>query len=164
LAALSSGQIDGAILSLLTLGATSRAGYHVLQDMDAVEIPYQHTVVVTTRSFLADNETAVESYLKAMIEARAVMSQDQEKGPEIIAEGLDIDSPEERHNIREVLALALADYLIRVPYPSLEGLTALIEEARQENPGGREITAEDLVDLRIVQALDASGFIDALYK
>ncbi|MFN2135819.1 MAG: ABC transporter substrate-binding protein, partial [Candidatus Promineifilaceae bacterium] len=58
LAALQSGQIAGAIFSLLTLGKVTREGFHVLQETDALELPIQHTAVVTTRAFLADNRTA----------------------------------------------------------------------------------------------------------
>jgi NitT/TauT family transport system substrate-binding protein len=164
LAALESGQVAGTLFTLAQIDNAKKAGYHVLLDMNDLDMPFQHTAIVTTRSFLADNQETVTNFLKAMIAARAAMIRDPQNGPDIIADGLIIESEQERNNIRSIYSIVTEDYMVRVPIPTQEGLTELLAQARQEAPNSRDITAGDIVDLAIIQELQDSGFIDALYE
>jgi len=52
----------------------------------------------------------------------------------------------------------------RKPYPSFDGLRAQLDMVAETDPRAKTVRPEQLVDLRIIQDLDKSGFIDGLYR
>ena len=163
LASMESGQVAGTVLTLSELGNALHLGYHVLVDMADLDMPYQHTIVATMRTFLAENSKAVEQYLKALLEARSLMESDPEQGPEFIANALLIESEQEMNNIREIYDTVVRQYLEKNLQPTSEGVEVLIVEGSKENPTARDITADDVIDDSIVRELERNGFIAGLY-
>lgn len=163
LASMESGQVAGTVLTLSELGNALHMGYHVLVDMADLDMPYQHTSVATMRTFLAENSTAVEQYLKALLEARSLMESDSEQGPQFIANALLIDSEQEMNNIREIYDTVVRQYLEKTLQPTSEGVEVLIVEGSKENPTARDITADDVIDDSIVRELERNGFVAGLY-
>jgi hypothetical protein len=53
---------------------------------------------------------------------------------------------------------------IRKPYPSNEGVSALINFLARFNPKVAKLTVQDVVDSSLVAELDKSGFIDTVYR
>ena len=51
----------------------------------------------------------------------------------------------------------------RKPYPAVEGLSNVQRLMKLRNPTVGDLKAESLIDARLVQELDQSGFIDQLY-
>lgn len=162
LAAMESGQVAGTVFSLAELGNALQAGYRVLVDAAELDFAYQHTSVGTTRTFLAENRSTVEKYLRALLEARARMERDQEQGPRIIATEFLVDSEQEVDNIRETYG-AIVQLYTKDLQPTRDGVAALIEEGRKENLTARDITVDDIIDDSIVQELERNGFIAGLY-
>jgi len=54
-----------------------------------------------------------------------------------------------------------AGHLLRVPRPTLKGIQQVIESG---TVGKVDVKAERLVDMSLVDELEKSGFIDAVYK
>jgi hypothetical protein len=52
----------------------------------------------------------------------------------------------------------------RKPYPSVDGLNNVQRLMKLRNPAVGDIKAESLIDARLIQELDQSGFIDQLYS
>jgi hypothetical protein len=48
--------------------------------------------------------------------------------------------------------------------PSLAGLEDVIKQTAEQNPGAASLRAEQLVDLRFIQAIEASGFVRNLSR
>jgi hypothetical protein len=70
---------------------------------------------------------------------------------------------------REVLERAYdravaEDMLPRKQYPSLEGIKTVLDTLAEQNPRIKAVKPEIFVDARFIQELDASGFIEGLYK
>jgi hypothetical protein len=55
-------------------------------------------------------------------------------------------------------------YVLKKPLPNREGLQTIITEVGKEVPKAASLRFEDVTDPSILQRLDKSGFIDALYK
>jgi len=53
--------------------------------------------------------------------------------------------------------------LPRKPYPSINGIKALLEIAAKENPDAARISPERIANVTLLRELDESGFIDRLY-
>ena len=51
----------------------------------------------------------------------------------------------------------------RKPYPSVEGLNNVQRLMKLRNAAVADLKAESLVDAKLIQELDQSGFIDQLY-
>jgi hypothetical protein len=51
----------------------------------------------------------------------------------------------------------------RKPYPSVEGLSNVQRLMKLRNPAVADLKAESLIDAKLIQELDRSGFIDQLY-
>src|SRR4029079_4692179 len=67
-AALTSGAIDGAMLSGDKLVQAEKMGYHVTIDLSQLPIYYPVNGVITSRKFLASNRDIVRGFLRAWLE------------------------------------------------------------------------------------------------
>jgi hypothetical protein len=50
------------------------------------------------------------------------------------------------------------------PYPSAQGIKALLELAAKERPEAAKVPPERMMNISLLKELDESGFIDRLYK
>jgi hypothetical protein len=79
---------------------------------------------------------------------------------EIIARAMRIDDP--------AAVAATYDYFAdkvvpKKPYPSLNGVKALLDLAATDRPEAARVSAERFVDMSLLKELDEAGFIDRLY-
>jgi hypothetical protein len=52
----------------------------------------------------------------------------------------------------------------RKPYPTLEGFQNIITDLSPKMPAAKNANPKDFVDVRFLEELDRSGFIDKLYR
>ena len=50
------------------------------------------------------------------------------------------------------------------PYPSAEGFKTILDELSKKLPAARNANPRDFMDVRFIQELDKSGYIDGLYR
>jgi hypothetical protein len=50
------------------------------------------------------------------------------------------------------------------PYPSVKGMELVIREVASQNPAAAKVTPDRLFELRFIDRVDRSGFIDKLYR
>jgi ABC-type transport system involved in cytochrome bd biosynthesis fused ATPase/permease subunit len=58
----------------------------------------------------------------------------------------------------------MRDTLARKPYPTVDGVKTVLEELSAKLPAAKTAQPRDFMDLRFIDELDRSGFIDRLYK
>jgi NitT/TauT family transport system substrate-binding protein len=162
LAAMESGQVVGTIVAVPQTVQARELGYREMIDMATLDIPYQHLGIATTRSYLDANREVSSSFMKAVTEAIALMKEDKEGTIAVMAQYLKLDVEEDAPSLNEAYDRLVLAYLAQVPYPSIEGVNNLLEQA--ESPDAANYKAEDVVDLSIVEELEASGFIADLYR
>jgi len=163
LAAMATGEVFVGVVTIPEVINARKLGFHVILDAATMDIPYQHTVIMVKHSFLVDNREAVISFIQAMIESIAIMKQDRVLATQILADFLGMDPIEDALLLEEIYDSVVLGYWMQIPYPSIEGIQFLIDEGRQENPNAVELTPNDLIDSSLVQELQESGFIQALY-
>lgn len=134
----------------------------LLQDLSALKIPYQHTGLVTTRSYLKAHPDLVERALRATLEGMAFAVKPEHKAQVVktIAARLRL-SPAEK---AEGDYAGLLQVYERYPVPNLPGMASLIRVMGRENPKAAALKAEDLVDLSLLQKLQAEGFLDKIHR
>ncbi|MBX5492140.1 MAG: ABC transporter substrate-binding protein [Chloroflexi bacterium] len=162
LAAMERGAIDAAVMeSLYGYLAAKQGGLHRLVNVSDLGLVYLFGGIETRRS-LADSEPDLMlRFLKATVEAIALFKQEREFTLDILAKYTRLDD-------REALAYSWEEhatrYFQRLPYPTREGYTLLVEEQAAVEPAIRQLDPADLLLDRFVRELDTSGFVDALYR
>jgi len=58
----------------------------------------------------------------------------------------------------------MGDIAPRKPYPTADGMKAVLDELSAKLPAAKTAQPRDFMDTRFIEELDRSGFIDGLYK
>ena len=163
LAAMETGQVAGAAVLVTEVPRAREMGLEVLVSASDLDMPFPHTGIAVTRTFLEDNRQTVAHFVQAITESLARMKSDRASTVEIMAENMLLDPEQDSAYLNEVYDLLVVGYFPQKPYPTREGIQALIDAGLEENPGAVKLTADDIIDASFVQELDDSGFIDELY-
>lgn len=128
-------------------------------DMAKLNIPFQFTCSAATKKMIRENPDTVRRMVKTMAEAVHYYKTHKE-------ESIQIMQKYSRGMSRGVLEVAYAAYrelMVEDTYPTLEGLRNTLEIQASLDPRAGKAKAEDFVDLRFVDELKKTGFIDQLY-
>jgi NitT/TauT family transport system substrate-binding protein len=158
-AAVTSGQVDFAVVTEPGKIKGEQAGLRMILDMAKLNIPFQFTCTVTTRQLIRENPDVVQRMAKAMAEAIHYYKNHK---PETIK----IMQKYTRGQSRDVLEGAYDAYqelFVADTYPTVEGLKNTLEVQSSWDPKAANAKMEDFVDLRFVDQLKKSGFITRLY-
>jgi NitT/TauT family transport system substrate-binding protein len=137
-----------------------RAGLKVIIDMAKLKIPFQFACTVTTGRMIRQNPDGVRSMVKAMAEAVHFYKTQKEDAIRIMQKYT-------RGQNRQALEGTYAAYrelLVEDVYPTLEGLKNTLEIQATFDPKATKAKVEDFVDVRFVDELKKTGFIDSLYS
>ena len=159
-AAVMSGQLDFTVVTEPGKIEADRAGLKVIMNMAKLDIPFQFTCAVTTGQMIREHPETVMGFVKAMAEAVHFYKNNKEPVIKIMQKYT-------RGQERPVLEGAYAAYdelLVKDTYPTMEGLKNTLDVQSAFDPKAVNAKVEDLVDLRFVNELKKSGFIDKLYN
>ena len=159
--ALEKGTVDATVVDSAFSQNLKQRGFPILVELSRTNIPFVSNGIVARESYLKQNPDAARNALKAWIEGVAYALSPKMKPAvlETISRRLKVSNP----------ALAEQGYqdLLRAtdrkPYPAVEGLSNVQRLMKLRNPTVGDLKAENLIDARLVQELDQSGFIDQLY-
>jgi len=151
-AAMQAGGIQAAMLSPpYHMIAMKRLGFRELVDLSRT-MKYQANALVTLRRFAQTQHATVTAFLQAYVEAVQVFKQEREFTIDVLGRAM-------RTKDREILEDTYAfyrDYFEEIPHPTLDGVQLILDELAPRIPRAREARAQDFVDLRFMQALDAA--------
>ena len=159
-AAVMSGQLDFTVVTEPGKIEAERAGLKVIMNMAKLDIPFQFTCAVTTGQMIREHPETVMGFVKALAEAVQFYKNNKEPVKKIMQKYT-------RGQERPVLEGAYAAYdelLVKDTYPTMEGLKNTLDVQSAFDPKAVNAKVEDLVDLRFVNELKKSGFIDKLYN
>jgi len=104
----------------------------------------------------------VTAFVKAMVEAVALMQNDPEGTKAVLAKYLELDPVTEAANLEETYQAIILNAFETKPYPSIAGIQTVIDSLYPENPDVANITPEQTIDLSILDELEKSGFFTGL--
>ena len=157
--ALDAGLVDAFVAYEVPYAAARKAGYQPLFDTRAWNVSIAGSSVRAERTWLQNprNREAARRFLKATAEAIAIFHTDREAALQVMAKWHGMQD-------REFAGMLYVSgkEMPRKPYPCVEGIKKTLElwdsnEARRYKP-------EDFYDDSLMKELDASGFIDNLYR
>lgn len=153
------GIVDAVILDETPYAYALTLGMKPIADLREWNAPIPCSGVSVTKSWLAqgNNRDVAKRFLKGLVEAIALMKQDQAVVNRAIAKWYGITDPK-----RQQLMWESAKEMPSKPYPAVEGINKVMElydyhEMRLHEP-------EDFYDASLMKEIDESGFIDQLYK
>jgi ABC-type nitrate/sulfonate/bicarbonate transport system substrate-binding protein len=160
LAALINGSIDATVLNPPVHKRAVEAGMRVMANMAEMGIPFQNSALVTTQRYIVKNPDVMRRLVKSFVEGIHLIRTNPEVTKRAIAKYMRMTDQKELDEAYEIL-----DSLTqRKPYPTLEGFKNIIADLSPKIPAARTADPKDFVDVRFLEELDRSGFIDGLYR
>ena len=161
LAALEARRVSGSTLVPPATFIAQKKGFHVLADVAALGLAYQHQGGVTTRKYLRENPTVVRNFVKSYIEAVHRLKTDRAMGLKTAAKYLRLEDKELLQKTYE--SSIDENKLPAKQYPTADGLKIIIDQVALTNPKAKTVKPQDFIDARFVEEFDKSGYIDSLY-
>jgi len=160
--ALESGSVDATTLRGAMGDLYANKGYTLLYNLKAAGVTLPQNMLVTTRRTAATKPRVIEGYLKATIEAIALISDQANKElvSRLLTSNLRLNNPAD---VEESYQAVSANYE-RAPHIPLEGMKRLQKLLIQLNPKIAEVRVENLIDNSFMNKLESSGFVQSVYK
>ena len=160
--ALESGSVDATTLRGAMGEVYANKGYTLLYNLKSAGVTLPQNMMVTTRRTAATKPQVIEGYLKATIEAIAMINDpaNKELVSRLLASNLRLSNPAD---VEESYQAVITNYE-RAPHTSVEGMKRLQKLLIQLNPKIAEVRVETLIDNSFMNRLESSGFIQSLYK
>jgi len=160
LAALINGSIDATVLNPPIHKRAVEAGMRVLANMAEMGIPFQNSALVTSQRFIAKSPEVTRRLVKSFVEGIHLIKTNPEVTKRAIGKYMRMKDQKELDEAYEIL-----DSLTqRKPSPTLEGLKPIISDLSPKIPAAKTAEPKDFVDVRVLEELDRSGYIDGLYR
>jgi ABC-type nitrate/sulfonate/bicarbonate transport system substrate-binding protein len=159
LAAVTQGQTDFTVVTDGERIQAEKMGLRVIIDMAKLNVPFQFNCTVTTRKKINDNPDEVRRVVLAMAESIHFFKTRKDESIKIMQKytrGLSREVLEGAHGANSPL-------LVEDTYPTIEGLKQTLEVQALTDPRAVKFKAEEMVELRFVEEMKKSGFVDKLY-
>ena len=159
-AALTTGAIDGAMLSGDKLVQAEKLGYHVTIDLSKLPIYYPVNGVITSKKFLSSSRDQAKGFVRAWVEGIKVFKTDKDFSVKVLAKYLKV-------NDREILEKSHEIYrpvYKKIPYGDRRAVRFALDQMSKELPEASKLNADNFIDNSILTELEKSGFIDQIYN
>jgi NitT/TauT family transport system substrate-binding protein len=158
-AAVATGQAEFTVVTDGEKIQGEKAGLKVIIDMAKLKVPFQFNCSVTTRKRIRENPDEVRRVVESLAEAIYFFKTHKE-------ESIKVMQKYTRGVSAAVLEGAYAsnsELLADDTYPTLEGLKSTLEVQALTDARAAKAKVEDFVELRFVDELRKTGFVDKLY-
>ena len=159
--ALQGGRVQGAVFGYPATSRAIKLGNRVLLHIPSLNIPYASTGVSTRGDIIRDDPDLVKRYLSAQVEAIALMKKDRAFTTKVLSKYLRTNDPD---LLSESYDIQIAKYMMKVPRTTADAVRSVLDELGERNPKAREQDPNKFFDDRFVRQLQASDFIDSLYR
>ena len=158
--ALEKGSIDATVVDSAFSNDLKQRGFPTLVELSKTNIPFVSNGIVVRASYLNQQPDAARNALKAWLEGVAYALSPRMKPSviETIARRLKASQALAEQGYQDLLRAT-----DRKPYPSVEGLNNVQRLMKLRNSAVADLKAESLIDAKLIQELDRSGYIDQLY-
>jgi len=162
-ASMEKGGIDAAVLTMPSIFVAEERGYRVLADLADMDIYYLNTMLDTTRWYLRAQRDQATRFIKGFVEGLAFFKKNKQESVEVLRKKLRTDPGREKY-LELSYDLLANKFYDQVPYPSLKGVETILEFIAKDNPKARAADPRTFIDGSIVKEIEASGFVEALYR
>lgn len=150
--ALKQDKVDAILTSAMMIARAPQAGFKDIGDLSPYKIPMAGSGIMADKAYLAAHRDAVLRFLKADIEATALMQRDRRVFNAALAKWFNITDAATQNGM-----FTYVNKFEKKPYPSVEGIKRVF--AIYDSPEMRKHTPEEFYDSSLVAELDKSGFL-----
>ena len=151
--ALKQDKVDAILASAMVIALAPHAGFKDVGDLTAYKMPMAGSGIMVDKAYLAAHRDTVLRFLKADIEATALMQRDRQVFNAALAKWFNINDAKTQDGM-----FAFVHKFEKKPYPSVDGIKQVL--ALYDSPKMRSHTPEEFYDSSLVAELDKSGFLD----
>jgi NitT/TauT family transport system substrate-binding protein len=152
--------VDATLLQPPRFGKAVDAGFNVLANLEEMNIPFQHTGLVTTQRFVGKNPEIARRVVKSFVDGIHIMRTNPEMAKKAINRHMRLNDERELEETYQLLKRVT----LTKPYPSLEGIRTIVNDLVEQIPAAKTADVKEFVDTRFLEELDKSGYIDRLYR
>jgi len=152
--------VDATLLQPPRFRKAVDAGMNVLANLEEMNIPFQHTGLVTTQRYVNKNADITRRVVKSFVDSIHLMRTQPETAKKAINRHMRLNDERE---LEEAYQLLKRVALVK-PYPSLAGIRTILDDLVDQLPAAKTADPKDFVDTRWLEELDKSGYIDRLYR
>jgi len=152
--AIAEGKVDAAMASVMLVTLAPGRGLHEIVDLGQYEFPLAGSGIMAERAWLAANRDTAMRFVKAAVDAVALMKRDRAVVNRALAKWFNISDAATQAGMYTVVA-GLPDK----PSPSAAGIRAMM--ALYDTPEMRQRRAEEFYDASLVEELDRTGYFSA---
>ena len=160
-AALQSNRIQAGILSYPAITQALKLGHHTLLEVASLGIPYAFTGMTTRGRLIRDDADLVRRYMMAQIEAIARAKRDKNLALKVMGKYLRTANPAA---LAESYDIDVQKYMLRVPLTTVEAMKSVLDDLATRTPKAKDADPKKFFDDSFVRQIQASGFIDGLYR
>ena len=161
LAAMQTNALQATLLQAPETLKAKEIGMRALLDFTKLDVEWQQNGVATTRDYIKKKPETVRRFIRAYVEGSHYNLTNPKGAQKILQKYLaikDTKSVEESYN--EIVA----KLTLKVPYPTEPGIQLYLDQLKIKNPKAAQAKPADFTDTSFLKELEASGFIDKLYK
>jgi NitT/TauT family transport system substrate-binding protein len=151
--ALKQDKVDAILTSAMVIALAPQAGFTDIGDLTAYKMPMAGSGIMVDKNYLAAHRDTVLRFLKADIEATALMQRDRRVFNAALAKWFNITDPKTQDGM-----FAHVNKFEKKPYPSVDGIKQVF--ALYDSPELRRHTPQEFYDSSLMAELDKSGFLD----
>jgi NitT/TauT family transport system substrate-binding protein len=157
LGGMQTGAVVGGAFSPPTNALARRLGYRALGDLSQMGIAYQASCLTALQPYIQANPDVVQRFVRALAEGVQITLTDDAATRAAAAKYTQIDDA-------ELLDDAIAYYRTvaqRVPYPTPEGIQAILDDLAQTDPRAKAGQPRELMDTTALDQLEREGLLPA---
>jgi len=160
LIAINSGSVEATLLSPPEHFEAVRLGMKILLNLRDLNVPYQGSGLVTTQRLVARNRDLARRFLRAYVEAIHAVRTNPTLSKRAFAKYRQTKDDKQIEDAYQTLR----EMVPQKPYPSIDGFRTIIQDAAARIPAAKNANPRDFMDTSLLEELDRSGYIDALYR
>ena len=160
MSALLSGTIDASVFNPPLYKRAVEAGMRVLANIEEMGFPVQASALVTTEQFVRKSPDLMRRAMKSIIESIYLIKTNPELTKRAIRKYMRFKDDRDTDEAYQIMR----DITPRKPYPTIEGMKTVLDELAVKFPAAKSAQPREFMDMRFIEELDRSGFIDGLYK
>ena len=161
LAAMQTNALQATLLQAPETLRAKEIGLRPLLDFTKLDVEWQLNGVATTREFIRKKPDTVRRFVRAYVEASHYNITNPKGSQKVLQKYLAIKDPK---SVEEAYNEIVAKLTLKVPYPTEPGIQLYLDQLKAKNPKAAQAKPADFTDLTFLKEIEASGFIEKLYK
>lgn len=160
MSALLSGTIDATVFNPPLHQRAVEAGMRIIANIEELNFPVQASALVTTERFIKKNPDGVRRVIKSIVESIHLIKTNPELTKRAIKKYMRFTDDRDTDEAYQIMR----DIAPRKPYPTIEGMKAVLDELSPKLPAAKTAQPREFMDTRFIEELDRVGIIDRLYR